>query len=129
MTFSTFGAVEWIAFVMAAVGIIKMLTLFVNKSAWINGVSRPILRSKATPVVAGLLTLYLFYLLLPVFGIVNIFAVMGLIGVFYGMTFVLFDFPIDNYIKSFVKAKWTAGQVILSLVWLALSVWVLFELF
>jgi hypothetical protein len=128
MTFSTFGAVEWIAFVMATVGIIKMLTLFFNKGAWIK-FSMPILRNKATPLIVGLLALYLFYLLLPVFGIVQIFAVLGLLAAFYGLTFLLFDFPFDAYVKNFVKAKWTAGQVILSLIWLALSVWVLVELF
>jgi len=97
----TLGFVEWVALVVAVLGIVKVLTLLIKRDLWLNGVAKPILSSKLTPWVAGILTIVLFYYFLQHFNIIQIFALMGLFALLFDTILLTYKLPIVTWIKRF----------------------------
>lgn len=129
MVFDTFDFVEWVAFIVAIVGIIKITILSVNRNLWINRVALPIIRSKLSLAILAVLTVVLFYYFIQFFTIIQIFALIGLFAVLYDTILLSFNLPIEEWVKKYGKNKLNTWQVIVLLAWLVLSIWVLFELF
>jgi hypothetical protein len=129
MTFDL-TAIEWIAVVMAVVGIIKILVILVNKKAWFENVVVPIYsRMAVTSVVFLVLAGVVFYYLLQTLDIVTIFAVMAFTALFMGAGLVSYSKDIGAFVKKIYKQKFSGWLWLYILIWLALSVWVLWEVF
>jgi hypothetical protein len=126
-----FGVVEIFALIIAVIAIIKILVLIAKPKSWLNVVkpfySNPVL----TMIVALILSaVVLYYLVNNGVGIVQIFAVMLFVALLGCMTMSLYIKDMlkmaENLVKDnqFLKKAWLP-----ILIWLALSIWALIEIF
>jgi len=122
--------VEWIAVILAVVIIVKVVSLVVNRTFWVNKVAVPIY---SHPHVGGpvflVLALIVFYYLMQVFSIVQIFAVMGFTALIMGSGFVLYGMEFIPAMRKLVKNGFGFWVWLYAIIWVALAVWVLFEVF
>ena len=129
MTFNL-TPIEWIAFLLAALTIIKIVVLVVKKSIWMDKVAVPIY---GNPNVSGPIMLILaaivFYYLIQVFNIVQIFAVMTFTALIMASSFMFYGKEMMPVFKKIINKPFSVWIWIYSLAWLALSVWVLVEIF
>jgi len=123
-------AIEWIATILAVVGIIKILVIVVNKKAWFDKVSMPMMKKpKAMGVVMLVLAAVVFYYLYQSVDIVTIFAVMAFTSLLVGFGMMSFAKDLGGIAKKVYSQKFGLSIWIYTLVWLALSFWVLYEVF
>ena len=129
MTFNL-TSIEWIAFLLAVLTIVKIVTLVINKGIWMNKVAVPIY---GNPNVSGPILLILagivFYYLIQVFSIVQIFAVMTFTSLVIASNFMFFGKEMLPVIKKIMNKPFSIWIWIYSLAWVALAVWVLMEIF
>lgn len=125
-----FTAVEIIALVLLIVAAIKMLVLLINPMGWMK-FCRTLWKNKiGFQLVCLILAGVVFYYLIQVFTIVQIFAVSAFVALLLALG--LAD-PIKSIIPIYekqIKAKtlWKTYWLYI-LIWLALMVWVFIELF
>ena len=120
-------AIETIAVIFAALGIIKIVVIMVNKNFWINKVSLPIYGSKLSSWILGILALVIFYYLVQVFSMVEIFAVMAFTSLLMGASLMAYSSELTSLVKKFAKKKFGTWMWIYMLIWLLLSAWVLYS--
>jgi len=123
-------SIEWIAFILAVVTIVKIVTLVINKKIWMNKVTVPIYtNSNVSRPVFLLLAAIVFYYLIQVFSIVQIFAVMCFTALIMGSTFMFYGKELMPVFKKIIDKKFSAWIWIYCLAWVVLAIWVLFEIF
>lgn len=127
--FEGFGAIEWIAFILALAGIIKIFALVMCRDFWIRNVTTRVYGSRLTAWVFLILGVVVFYYLLQSLSIIQIFAVMGFTSLFVALAFIIYGVDLRAIAKKSARQSFSLAGWIYLLVWLALSVWVLVELF
>ena len=123
------SAIETIAVLFAGLGIVKLIVVMINKNVWIEKVSLPVYNSKLSGFIMAGLAILVFYFLIQVFSIVQIFAVMAFSSLLIGVAFMSFSKEFVSVIKTAGKKKLSLWMRIYSAIWLVLSLWVLYEVF
>jgi len=126
-----FTPLEWIAFIIIVAGIIKIITLLVNPSAWMNFAKSVYKNPQVVKVVALILTLIIFYYLYSAgITIVEILAVTAFIA---SLLMIALADEVDYFLKKYQtmvkkgnlwKTYWLYG-----LLWIVIMLWGLKELF
>ncbi|HJO89770.1 MAG: hypothetical protein QGH85_02710 [Candidatus Pacebacteria bacterium] len=123
--------IEIIALVVAIVTIIKILVVLKDPSIWMRKISLPVLKSGTAGMVVSLVlaALVLRYLLESL-TIVEIYAVTAFVALLIMTGFMAYPKKLATLMEQFGKDKHLIGKSWLQiLIWLALSIWVLKELF
>jgi len=122
--------VEIIAFIVAALVIVKIVVLLINKEAWMKVPNAMFKQPMVTTVISLVLAAVVLYYLLAEITIVQIFAVIGLLMFLILPSFAVYSkefMAMSNKLlkdKNVMRRSW-----IPTLIWVALSVWVLYVLF
>ena len=122
--------IEIIATILALLSLIKLITISINKKAWINSISKPILKNQTlTGVVLAILGIIILYFLLQELSIVQIFAVMSFMSVMMGLGFLSYSKELVSIMEKLAKQKFSTLMWIYILIWLFLVLWVLYSIF
>jgi len=114
------GALETIATIFVVLGVIKILYLLIKPSAWMGFAKKIYARPLLTQVVFFILAAVIFYYLIQVLNIVEIFAVMAFTSMLIGIGFASFG---NKIIKNFkLKTMWR-DYWFYTLIWIVLMVW------
>ena len=126
-----FTPIETLAFIIAALSLIKILVILVNPMSWFRGVVKPVYSNPFWLQFIGLILagVSLFYLLQEL-TIVQIFAVMFLFAALMLFGVAAYNKEILALADKIYKKKGAIKKSWLSiLIWLVLIIWVLVELF
>jgi len=122
--------IEVIALIVALGAIIKILVILVNKSKWVGVVDKTYGKNSGLmSIVFIILAIVVFYYLIQVMTIVQIFAAMAFCGLLAGIAITAYPQDITAFAKRILKGKMSPLLWLVTIVWLVLSVWVLLELF
>ena len=125
-----FNALEISALVLVVLGIVKLLFLVFNAGAWMKVVRFVYGNSVVFFVIEFILAAVLFYYLIQQFTIVQIMAVVALGALLTGMVFAAYGKETSAWAEKIFRAKILLRKGWLPLlIWLALIVWTLVELF
>ncbi|NCO11430.1 hypothetical protein CO038_04385 [Candidatus Pacearchaeota archaeon CG_4_9_14_0_2_um_filter_39_13] len=122
------GVIESFALIVAAVSIIKLVFLVVNRGAWLK-FAKSLYSTKGVAWIFGILSLVVLYYLMQTLTIVQIFAVTLFYVFFLGMAFTSYSNDFIKLAEKMIKSKFPAIVWIFSIIWLALSVWVIYIIF
>jgi hypothetical protein len=118
--------VETIAIIFLALGVVKMIYLLVNPKAWMTFAKNMYSKPKVLQPIALILAAIIFYYIIQVITIVEIFAVMAFMAmlIVFGMAN-----HVGKMINSFkIKSMWKEYGFY-SLIWVVLMAWAIKELF
>ena len=122
--------IQIMALIVAVVGAIKMLVVFVNPKSWMNSVVKPIYKNPMMASVAGLIiTGVSLYYLNKTLTIVDIFAVMLFFFGLMLMTFAAVSKEMVGLAEKVLKKDGLARFWLPILVWILLLIWVFYALF
>ena len=122
-------AVETIALILVVVGLIKLVVLMINPSAWF-GLAKGLTRNTAAfRLVALVLGAVILRYLLTELTIVQIFASSAFMATLMWIGFApykkeLMEMMARNYGENALRKNW-----LLTIIWLAISLWVLKDIF
>lgn len=122
------GVIESFALIVAVVSIIKLLFLVINKQSWLK-IVKPIYGTKGVAWIFGILAIVVLYYLMQSMTLIQIFAVILFIALFMGMAFTAYSSDFIKLAEKMIKGRLPAAIWIFSIIWLVLSVWVLYILF
>tara|TARA_Y100000034_G_scaffold122112_1_gene167151 strand:+ start:461 stop:850 length:390 start_codon:yes stop_codon:yes gene_type:complete len=124
----TFTPVEIIAGLFAAIGIIKILVILIDKSKWHNHVVKPIYggNTGVVSLVSVVLAFVILYYLLMELTIVQIFAVMGFFSMLIMFSFIQYQKELTGFIDKVYKKDFNCWLWFYIVLWVALSFWVLY---
>lgn len=126
-----FTPIEALAFIIAALSLIKILVILVNPMSWFKGVVKPIYSNSFRLQFIGIILagVSLFYLL-EEFTIVQIFAVMFFFASLMLLGVGAYTKDLLAFADKIYKRKGAIRKAWLSiLIWFILIIWVLVELF
>jgi hypothetical protein len=129
MTFGTFTPVQWIAFVIAAITLLKLLIVMFNKKKWFDMTSTFYNNGKTWSWILLLVSFGLLYYLLQELSIVQIIAVVGFVAALGGFAAMQYSNELLPLIKKIMKKNFSGTIWLYILIWLALVLWALKELF
>ncbi len=125
-----FSVVEWFVLVFVIIAIIKILICSFKPKAWLDLVKGLYKNGVVLFIVELILAAVLFYYLLMELSVVTIMAVIVLGALLTGMSFALYNKDTMSWAGKILKGKTLLNKAWLPiLIWLALSIWVLVELF
>ena len=125
------GNLEIIALILVVISAIKLFTLLVKPKAWMNFAGWIYSGRILTAVIFLVLSALVFYYLMQELTIVQIMATALFLALFFGMGYALIDGK--SFVKTFYAKKmnnlWGNGVWFYTLIWLALLVWTVIEIF
>lgn len=125
-----FNALEIAALVLVIIGLIKLLVLSFNAKAWMKVIRFLYSNSAVLFIVELILAGFLFYYLIQQFTIVQMMAVIALGALLTGMTFATYGKETIVWADKIIMAKSLLRKAWFPIIiWLALIIWTLFELF
>ena len=121
--------IEIIALLVALLTVIKVIVLLINKEAWMRVPEAIFKQPMVTMIISLILSLVVLYYLLAEITIVQIFAVIGFLMFLIMSMFAAYSKEVMAMANKLIKSKDMFGRSWLpSLIWLAMSVWVLYIL-
>ena len=124
------SSVDVIAAVVAIVAIVKIIVVIINRKAWCDKVVEPIYNnSSLSSSIFLILGIVAFYYLLQEISIVQIFAVIGLSACLIAVGLLQYSNEFIFMLKKVCKRKFGRWLWFYIVVWVVLSVWVLYEIF
>ena len=125
-----FSVIEWFVLVFAILVIIKLLVCSFNPKAWLKFAKGLYKNGVVLFIVELILAAILFYYLFMELSIIYIMAVIVLGALLTGMSFAIYNKETIAWGSKILKGKtlWNKAWLPI-LIWLALSIWVLIELF
>jgi hypothetical protein len=125
-----FSVVEWFVLVFVIIAIIKILVCSFKPKAWLDLIKGLYKNGVVLFIVELILAAVLFYYLLMELSVVTIMAVIVLGALLTGMGFAVYSKEVIGFAGKIFKSKTMLNKAWLPiLIWLALSIWVLVELF
>ena len=126
----SFTSIEILALILIILSGIKIITILINPSIWLNKVVKKVYVGKRTTFIFLVLALIVLYFLLQEITIIQILAVMLFVALIFGISFSihykelikLADQIFKN--KNIVKSNWLP-----IIIWIILLLWGLKELF
>lgn len=124
------SVIEWIATIFAILGIIKIAVVLNNRKFWYNKVTRPIYSGGGTTsFIFIILAILVFWFLIQEISIVHIFVAVAFTALLIGAMFALYNKELLSFADKIIKKKFSGIAWIYILIWLTLSLWVLYEVF
>lgn len=125
----TFTVVEWFVLVFSILALVKLLTVAIKPKGWLK-VVKPLYKANIVLFVLELiLAAILLYYLLQEITLVQVFGGIVLGALLTGMTFAVYGKETLDLGNKLLKTSVMRRAWLPILIWLALSVWVLVELF
>ncbi|MDP2628365.1 MAG: hypothetical protein Q8P15_00515 [Nanoarchaeota archaeon] len=121
--------VEILALIFAALVILKVLILTINRNTWKNFALSLYNNPVLTAVVELILAIVVFYYLSQELTIVQITAALLLGSLLTGMSFAVYGKEFKPIINTVMRQNIWQKAWLLIVVWLAFMVWVLMEIF
>lgn len=122
-------AIETIALIFALFALIKLIVVVINKKIWYNKVAKPIYSNpRTTAIIFVILAVVIFYYLLQVFSIVQIFAVLAFASILIGLGFLSFSKDLMPLVTKAYNRKFTGWEILYTIIWLILLLWALYEI-
>jgi hypothetical protein len=122
-------AIEWIALVLAVLVLVKIIVILVSKKSWLP-VTKKVYGS---PGIWGFVFLILaaivFWFLIQELSIVQIVAVGALISLLMGVGIMGYSKDVLPFIDKVLKKSFNGWTWLSIIIWIVLSLWVLWELF
>lgn len=126
----TFNAIEIAALVIVVLSLIKVIIVVFNARAWAKVVKFLYGNATMTFIVELILAAVLFYYLIQQLTIVQIMAVIALGALLTGMTFAVYGKETVAWASKLLNTRTLLKRAWLPiLIWLALVIWALVELF
>ena len=124
----TFTPVEIIAGLFAALGIVKILYIYIDQKHYHKKVVKPFYggNTKNKSYLFLILAFVILYFLLKEMNIVEIFAAMAFFGFLIGFSFLQFQKELISLVDKVYNKKFEGALHIYMLIWIALSLWVLY---
>ena len=122
-------AVEIIALIFALAGLIKIVTIIINKKIWYKNVAKPIYSNSKFGFVFVVFAVVIFYFLIQEFSIVQIFAVLAFSSLLIAIGFLSYREEFSKLVEKAYKEKLNGWIWLYTLIWVILCVWVLIEIF
>ena len=121
-------AVDVIASIVAILIVIKLIVIAIDKSKWHKHVVKRVYGGKSalTSIIFVVLAIVIFYYLILELSIVQIFAVMGLFSVLMGISFLQYQKELMGLVNKIYKKDLGVGMWIYAIIWVLLSIWVLY---
>ena len=120
---------EIIAVLFAVLVIVKLVFIVVNKQLFYKNVVKPLYSSKINGGVFGILAVVVFYYLIQELTIVQIFGAMVFTSLLMGATLARFSKDLLKLADKVYKKKFDSWMWIYALIWVVLSLLVLYEVF
>ena len=128
MTLS-FTAIEVIAGLFALLVLVKLVTISIKRKAWFKAMVKPSMNRPGTSIIVYLLlAAIIFYFLLQTFTIVEIFAVLAFCSFFIFLGLFAYSKNMLAFAKKIYDKRFNEWCWIQIIIWLALSLWVLYEI-
>ena len=125
-----FSIIEWFVLVFAILVIIKLLICSFNPKAWLKFAKSLYKNGIVLFMVELILAAILFYYLFMELSIIYIMAAIVLGALLTGMSFAIYNKDSISFAGKILKGKTLLNKAWLPiLIWLALAIWVLIELF
>jgi len=125
------GTIQILALILIVVSFVKLIILLINPKSWINFAGWVYGGRYLSAFILLVLSGIVFYYLIKEISVVQILAVTLFVSLFIGAAYALIDGK--NFIKSFYKSKMKNllgnGIWFYTLIWLALMIWGLVEIF
>ncbi len=124
-------AIEIIALVFISLGLLKVLVILVDPKIWFEKVAKPIYqRPKTLIVVSFVLALFVLYYLIQTLTIVQILAAMVFTALLMAMAFGAYSKEVLSLAQKMLKDKKIVKRNwLILLLWIALFVWAIKEIF
>lgn len=124
------NAIEIIALLFVVLALVKIITISVKRKSWFEGVVKPLYSTpKLTAFFFTIIAAIILYYLIQTLSIVQIFAVIAFSAFLIGLGFLLYSKELMPSIKKLYNKKLSGWFWVQVLIWLGLSVWVLYEIF
>jgi len=112
------------------IGFIKLIFIFTNKKAWYEKVVKGIYGNPTTGrIIMTVLAAIVLSLLIQEISIVQIFGSMLLMASLFALVFLSYSKEFLEFANKIYSKKLSRSAIIVTLVWLALVIWVLYEIF
>jgi hypothetical protein len=122
--------VEIIALILAIAVIVKILVVSFSPKTWLNAVAKPLYKNPVLLVIVELLLAgVVFYYLLQELTVVQIVACTFFGALLTGMTFAVYSKETLSLAEKMLRSKLLKKAWLPILVWLALAIWALKEIF
>jgi hypothetical protein len=125
-----FTAVEIIALILLALGVVKMIVLLISPKSWLNLAKKLYNNKLVFQLVCLVLAAVVFYFLLQELTVIQIFAAMAFVALFIGVGLADPAKRIVSLYRKQIKEKTLLRSNWLYIIlWIALMAWVFLELF
>ena len=121
------NAINVIALIFAVLVVIKILFVSINRRFWFENVTKKVYSFKGMGWIFAILSVVIFYYLIQSLSIVQIFAVMCFGSLLTAIAFLSYGKDLMDAAKVTVAKGLSEWQWMITLVWLALSIIVLYE--
>ena len=122
-------SLEIIALIFIIVAAIKLLVILINKKDWLPVVRTVYSHSLVSSIILAILAIIVFYFLVQNISIVDIMAVATFISILFALSFLQFSNEILVLANKIYKNKLSPATWIYIIIWLALMIWALYEIF
>ena len=124
----TFTPVEIIALIFAALGVIKILVILINKDTWHKHVVKPIYGSDARiiSIVTLVLAAAILYYLLLEMTIIQVFAAMAFFSMLIMFSFIHYQKDLMGFINKVYNKNFGGWLWVYIVIWLVLCLWVVY---
>lgn len=122
--------IEIIAGIFALAGLIKIVTILINKNWWFRNVSERVYgNQRLTGFVFFVLAVVVFYFLIQELNLVQILAAVAFGSLLTALAFLSFSKELLDLGKKIISKKFNIWMKFYILIWIVLLAWVLYEIF
>jgi len=126
----SFNSLEIIALLFAVLSIIKLIFILVKKNVWFKYVVKPIYKNKTITIpVMFILCLIIFYYLIRQLSIVEIFSVISFTSLLIALGLISYSDDLIPLFEKIYKRKFNLWQWIYIIIWIALLIFLSYNLF
>jgi len=130
MGFTNVTPLEALISFFILIGFIKLIFIFTNKKVWYEKVVKGVYENPTTGrIIMAVLAAIVLSLLIQEISIVQIFGSMLLMSSLIALVFLSYPKDFLEFAKKIYSKKLSRSAIIITLVWLALVLWVLYEIF
>jgi len=125
-----FTPVQWIAFLFVTLGLIKLFVIFTRGTKkWMDFVTPLYKNGKRTSWIFLALSMVILYYLLQELSIVQIIATTAFVSFLMAFVFMQYSKEMLSFANKISGKKYSGAMILYILIWIALYLWALKELF
>jgi hypothetical protein len=125
-----FTAIEIIAATLAILGIIELIFILIAKQGYLDNVIKPALNNiNVISFILIIIGIVIFYFLIQELTIVQIYAVVAFSAILMGVMLFQYSNDLMPLVERVYKENFSGLMWIYIIIWLVLSLWVLYVIF